>query len=262
MSEPSDSESRADHIVGAECGPIAPVRSAPARDALPAVAAGRDAEAAARLAHDLRSPLAAVLGFARLAREEIGADSSRADLLLTRLERSARTMEEILCGALHDSACSVPPADPCEVLEQIRGELKARLERHRIALSVPEEAPRLACRRADLYRILSNLIGNAIEHMGAPARPMLCVSFACDPSFAQLCVRDNGVGIRAAVIERIFEPSHSRRSTRGTARERHGLGLAIVRELAASWGGDAWVESECGAGAAFFVTIPLAREQS
>jgi signal transduction histidine kinase len=105
---------------------------------------------------------------------------------------------------------------------------------------------------------LSNLVGNAVDHMGDALAPEIAVSVACSGELATLRVRDNGVGIAPELHERIFEVDHSAVARNERACHR-GLGLAIVRELAEGWRGRAWVESARGGGAAFFVTIPVAR---
>ncbi len=210
------------------------------------------------LAHDLRSPLSAVLGFARLAREDLASGApARAANLIARIEQSASTIDAMLCSALTPER-EAETADVSQVLGQIRSERKRELERRGIRLLSPEDPPLLACRPSELYRLLSNLVGNAIDHMGDALAPEVAVSVECSGELATLRVRDNGVGIAPELHERIFELDHSAGARDERARHR-GLGLAIVRELAAGWRGRAWVESARGAGAAFFVTIPVAR---
>ncbi len=210
------------------------------------------------LAHDLRSPLSAVLGFARLAREDLASGTTtRAAHLIARIEQSASTLDGILRSALTPMH-GFENADISQVLEQIRAERKQEFERRGIRLLAPDDPPMLACRRAELYRLLSNLVGNAVDHMGDAVPPEICVSVACSGEMATLRVRDNGVGIAPELHERIFEADHSGCVHDERARHR-GLGLAIVRQLAASWRGHAWVESARGDGATFLVTIPLAR---
>ncbi|HEY8120049.1 MAG TPA: HAMP domain-containing sensor histidine kinase [Myxococcota bacterium] len=213
--------------------------------------------AVATLAHDLRSPLSAVLGFARLAREELASgESARVALLIERIERSASTLDAILRSAL-GADTSVNAADLTSVLEQILAERKLDLERRGIRLVAPSFAPVLDVRPADLYRLLSNLIGNAIDHMGVARGARIAVSIACEGDVATLRVSDNGVGIAAEQRELVFEAAYTH--CHGDAARRHrGLGLAIVRRLAASWGGCAWVEAEPRQGATLCVTIPVA----
>jgi signal transduction histidine kinase len=127
---------------------------------------GAELSPVAALAHDLRSPLAAVLGFARLAREDLRAgDALRAAGLIERIERSAAMLEAILECALDDRG-RANAADLGSVLEQIRAERKRDLERRGIRLVSPESWPALAVNPAALYRLVNNLVGNAIDHMG------------------------------------------------------------------------------------------------
>ena len=213
----------------------------------------------AALAHDLRSPLSAVLGFARLAREDLAeGNTARAALLIDRIERSASTLEEILRAALGGSSCA-HTADLASVLEQIRAERKGELEEREIQLTTPEDPPVLSVRRADLYRLASNLVGNAIDHMGATRHARIAVSIACQGELATLRISDNGVGISPERREFVFAPARTRCDDDDDAGCHRGLGLAIVRQLAASWGGTAWVESPPQPGATLCVTIPVAR---
>ncbi len=223
-------------------------RAEPAPTSLPAAAA---------LAHDLRSPLAAVLGFARLAREDLAAgDTARAALLIERIERSAGMLEAVLRSAL-EPADVAPVADLAGVLAQVRAERKRDLERRGIHLSAPTDAPPLAARPADLYRLVSNLVANAVEHMGDVDGAAIEIAIACRDDVALLRVRDNGVGIAPEDRERVFDVAQTRCAS-ATASPR-GLGLAIVRELAASWGGCAWIDANAPVGATICVTIPVAR---
>ena len=214
--------------------------------------------AVAALAHDLRSPLSAVLGFARLAREDLAAgDNARAALLIDRIERSASTLGAILRCALDESACP-STADLNGVLEQISTERKPELERRDIRLLTPEDPPALGVRHAELYRLVNNLVGNAIDHMGDTHNAVIAVSIACQGESATLCISDNGVGIAAERHEFVFDVARTNSLADGGHGHR-GLGLAIVRQLAASWGGRAWVEPSPHPGAKLCVTLPLAR---
>jgi signal transduction histidine kinase len=224
----------------------------------PVAAAAPELPAVATLTHDLRSPLAAVLGFARLAREDLAAgDTARAALLIERIERSASMLEAILESA-RERGRAEQAASLASVLEQIRDERRCELEGRSIRLLAPDDAPALAVGGADLYRLMANVIGNAIDHMGARASATIAVSIACSGDYATLRVSDNGVGIAVAERELVFDAAHSRCS--GEAAPGHsGLGLTIVRQLAESWGGHAWFEPTPQPGATLCVTIPVAR---
>ena len=115
---------------------------------------------------------------------------------------------------------------------QVRGDLAATL------------AP-VACRADELKEVLLNLVENARDAMpGGGTVQIVAADAEDDPGAQIITVEDEGVGIPEALLDRIFEPKFSTRST-GT-----GLGLAIVKRLVDSWGGTVEVESETGTGTA------------
>jgi signal transduction histidine kinase len=211
------------------------------------------------LAHDLRSPLVALLGFSRLLRQDYGAQlDETGEHFLDRIEQAGRTMDALVHDLLELSRIGKAgerpaPVDPRLVLVQLHAELKPRLEAEGIELSLPEDPPTVTCDRTRLYQLFSNLIGNAIEHMGSCAQPRISVDVEDLGDAYRLRVSDAGRGIPREQHERIFEiyqtadPGRRRRGT--------GMGLAIVRRIAEAHGGRAWVESEPGRGATFYVTL-------
>jgi len=212
------------------------------------------------LAHDLRSPLVALLGFSRLLRQDYGdqLDDTGARFL-DRIEQAGRTMEELIHDLLELSRIGQPgerPAmvDPRSVLLQLYAEVKPRLEAAGISLVLPKGPPLVYCDRTRLYQVLSNLIGNAIHHMGPCANARIEVEVVEDEEFHRISVRDSGRGIAPEHHERIFEVFQSLGARRDGSRG-SGIGLAIVRKIAETHGGRTWVESEPGRGATFHVTL-------
>jgi len=215
------------------------------------------------VSHDLRSPLVAVLGFARLLSEDYGDRLDDQGLrFLRRIEEAGRTMEALVHDLLEFARIgrSEPRrvhVDPREVLLQLHAELKPRLEEAQVELRLPEEPPLVWCDRTQLYQVLSNLVGNALDHAGTSRRPLIEVSVVAEDDRRHLIVRDFGPGIDPADHERIFEIFQTR-GVRRNGKRGTGIGLAIVRKIAESHGGEAWVESRPGEGAAFHVTFPTA----
>jgi len=251
---------------GTELGAVAYVRDVTERRRIEEELARRAEELqhwVNAVSHDLRSPLVAVLGFARLLREDYAEQLDEQGLrFLRRIEEAGRTMESLVHDLLEFARIgrSEPKrvhVDPGEVLLQLQAELKPRLEEAQVSLGLPEEPPLLWCDRTQLYQVLSNLVGNALDHMGPARRPVIEVEVWEENGFHHLVVRDHGRGIDPADHERIFEIFQTRGIPRG-GRRGTGIGLAVVRKIAAAHGGAAWVESRLAEGAAFHVTFPAA----
>lgn len=266
----------------AEGGPVAvAITVSPHRDAdgslLGAILCVRDATAQRRqselarrndelehcvqtLAHDLRSPLVALLGFSRLLRQDYAdqLDDTGAHFI-DRIEQAGRTMEALIHDLLELSRIGQPGerpsmVDPRAVLLQLHAEVKPRLEAAGIELALPADPPLVFCDRTRLYQVFSNLIGNAIHHMGACPGARIEVEVEEDEEVHRISVRDTGRGISREHHERIFEVFQSLGSRQDGSRGT-GIGLAIVRKIAETHGGRAWVESEPGHGATFHVTL-------
>jgi len=142
-----------------------------------------------------------------------------------------------------------------EILEHLKAELKPRFEEKDCALELPEDGPLMLCDPTLMYQVLSNLLGNAVDHMSEASPAIVSVEFREDPTEHRISVRDNGQGIDSKDHERIFEIFQSlhRRAdgSRGT-----GIGLAIVKKIAEAHGGRVWLESSPGEGACFHLALP------
>jgi PAS domain S-box-containing protein len=213
------------------------------------------------VSHDLRTPLVSLLGFSRLLADDYGdvlTETGRH--FLDRIEQASRSMEALINDLLELSRIGQANGrrelvDPLAVLKQLGHEFKPRLEAGSIRLVLPEAPSQISCVRTQLYQVFSNLIGNAIDHMGEPAEPRIEVDVRQQGDACVLHVRDNGAGIPPAEQGRVFEIFHTL-GHRGGERRGTGIGLAIVKKVAESHGGRAWLESEPGQGAAFFVSFP------
>ena len=213
------------------------------------------------LAHDLRSPLVALLGFSRLLRQDYDAlFDETARHFLDRIEQAGCTMEALVHDLLELSRIGRPShprmlVDPRPVLIQIEAELKPRLDSGGIELILPEDPPMLLCDRTPLYQVFSNLIGNAVEHACPESDGKIWVDIQGGVDSHHLTVRDTGCGIPEENRERIFEAFQSFSPT-PEKRRGAGIGLAIVKKIVESHDGRVWVESAPGAGSTFHATFP------
>jgi signal transduction histidine kinase len=214
------------------------------------------------LAHDLRSPLVGLLGFSRLLRQDYEDSLDETGRhFVDRIEQAGRTMESLIHDLLDLARIGEPGerpvlVDPREVLLQLAAELKPRLESAGIDLALPGTlASRVYCDRSRLYQVFSNLIGNAIDHMGPRRGARIEVQIDEDDQGHEIVVVDNGRGVEPAHRERIFEIFQSI-GTRADGRRGTGMGLAIVKKIVEKRGGRVWVESGPGPGARFHATLP------
>lgn len=213
------------------------------------------------VSHDLRSPLVSLRGFTRLLREDYGERLDDKGLhFLHRIEEAGRTMENLIHELLELSRIGRGGATTCvveprTVLLQLQAELKPRLDAQGVQLVLPVDPPLVRCDRTRLYQILSNLVGNALDHMGPRPDALVSVDIREREGAHELEVSDNGRGIAPEHHGRIFEIFQSLGS-RVDGRRGTGIGLAIVKKIAETQGGRVWVESAPGCGCTFRVLLP------
>src|SRR5204862_6772067 len=107
-----------------------------------------------------------------------------------------------------------------------------------------------------LRQVMQNLLSNALKH--TPAGGRIRVRVARDGCDATVAVADDGPGIPAGDLERVFERFYRVDQARGRDRGGTGLGLAIGRRIVELHGGRVWADSVAGRGATVTFTIPRA----
>jgi two-component system phosphate regulon sensor histidine kinase PhoR len=110
-----------------------------------------------------------------------------------------------------------------------------------------------------LQQVLGNLIGNAIKYGRADGHVGVSGHLA-DGNAIELCVHDDGPGIPAEALERVFERFYRVDKARSREQGGTGLGLSIVKHIVQSHGGKVWAKSELGKGAAFYFTLPAKQD--
>jgi len=211
---------------------------------------------------DLRSPLVSLLGFSRLLREGYSARSDEKGLyFIDRIEQAGRIMDGLTLDLLElarvgRAKASKSLADPRSVLTDLYADLKPRLDQAGASLELPRNPPLLRCSRPWLYQLFSNLVENALDHMGSVQQPIIRVEIRTLRDAHQITVSDNGKGIDPAHHDRIFEIFQSL-GPRADGRPGTGIGLAIVKKIVETHGGRVWVDSDLGRGAHFHLTLPF-----
>jgi two-component system phosphate regulon sensor histidine kinase PhoR len=211
--------------------------------------------------HDLRTPLATVKGYVELLRMD-GPVSERQEEDLVGITRAANLMKSLIEDLLELSRL--------ERLEQLtRHKLHlnetvqatvnsmqplAKSKEINIAWSGPPQRLTVEGNSVLLSRAVGNLLDNAIKY--TPKGGKIQVKLIRNNGQALVCVVDNGPGIHAKDLPRVFEKFFRARpeldDTPGT-----GLGLAIVKTIAEQHGGQVWVESQPEVGSTFTMALPL-----
>ncbi len=211
------------------------------------------------VAHDLRGPLCSARGFARLLERDFSPVLGEVGRgYVERLRDGLDRIQGLLDGLLelsrlrHDvTRRRLEPT--FDVLRGLAAELKPELEERDVWLELPELAPPVWADPLHFYQVVSNLVTNAIRHMGDGPSRRVRIHFETQPDAVVLCVADNGRGIAPGDHGRVFQPFTSLDASRARGA---GLGLAIVRRIAEAHGGSVELRSAEGKGAEFRVSFP------
>lgn len=246
------------------------------------VAARRQIEAAVRLrdeflataAHDLKNPLTVIKGRAQLAglhadRIGTGASDRIAEAMATIqgvVEAMGAQIDELLDVSLlrvgQALTLELGPVDLVALAADEVARWRPQAPRHAIGCDGDPNGVLATGDAARLRRVLGNLIGNAVKY--SPDGGAIRVSVAREPSaeapgpdWAVIRVQDQGIGIPAADLPRVFERFHRATNAAGQAKGT-GLGLAGVQQIVRLHGGSVKAESIEGEGSTFVVRLPLA----
>lgn len=209
-------------------------------------------EVAARLAHQLRTPLAAALLYvSQLENAELPAGAQRrfAAKAAARLRDLERLVRDMLLFVKGENGPREPLA-VAELLGDARQVMAPLMAQRGVGFAVVDAAPGAqieGCRKS-LAGALLNLLDNALRASRGGGAVELAAHSAV--GCVVLAVRDEGCGIAREVQERLFEPFFTTRA------DGHGLGLAHVRSVMLAHGGAVAVRSTPGAGAEFTLTLP------
>lgn len=203
----------------------------------------------ALLAHELRSPVAALAAIAAAAAERRGTLGPEDGRRLLRLAVAAvRDVERIAADAT-PAALRRERVDPAGLVRDAAA--AAGLRRPAVTAHVDGDLPALEADPVRLRQALANLIENASAH--SPAGAPIVVSARRDAESVRIAVADAGEGIPAERLGAILEAG-----VRFADRPGHGLGLAVARAVAEAHGGRLEVVSAPGRGSTFTLVLPPA----
>jgi signal transduction histidine kinase len=132
-------------------------------------------------------------------------------------------------------------------------------ELHAFRLDLPLSLPPVLADGERLRQVLANLLSNAIKF--SPKGGEVVVGARHDVGVVVFRVQDQGVGIQANALPKLFNKFYRVDNTATRNIGGTGLGLALVKDLVAAHHGQVWVESTLGKGSTFFFTVPVAVEE-
>ena len=226
-------------------------------------------ELSARLAHELRNPLAAIRGGVEMLLKEIEknkADTKISKLILKESDRLTQIIENFLTFA---RLRELPPeyfrneiVDVSEVISQIIEEIETinNPENIEFISKLPTNVL-VEGKREQLFEVFQNLFKNAIDAIGDKKGRIVVslrdtkISLFTKEELIGISVADNGCGIEQDALSKIFEPFYTLKP-KGT-----GLGLSIVQGIVNQNGGYIEVDSRVGEGTEFIIYLPVAKSK-
>lgn len=234
------------------------------------------ADFVANASHELKTPLASLLGFIETlrgpARDDADARQRFLGIMQEQAERMARLVEDLLSLSrieLHEHTPPNTAADLALVLEGVVDALEIKAARRGMALrlGLPEGLPPVQGDRDELAQVFQNLVDNAIKY-GRPGTPVaieVTLLGADDERLRRLgrpavavAIVDQGEGIAREHLPRLTERFYRVDTARSREMGGTGLGLAIVKHIVNRHRGHLEVESEQGRGSRFTVTLRAA----
>jgi signal transduction histidine kinase len=215
--------------------------------------------------HELKSPVAQVqmaidLWINEATKEKVdkekGAKLSK--IIYDNIQRLKKTIQSILDLSVLESGLVVSQKEKLnmeEIVNQTAEGLKLIAEKKKLTLTtrVPDKLPEVLGDRAEITRVVSNLIDNAIKYSESGE---IVVSALRRPRHIEISVKDQGIGL--ITPKGSFDKLFSRFYQERASADGSGVGLAICKKIVNSYGGKIWVESEGkGKGTTFRFTLPV-----
>lgn len=219
------------------------------------------------VSHDLRNPLAVILNYAEFLETETPLNAEQRELIKVIKRNSdfiVRMLNDLLDVTAIESGQLRLHRELVDLVAQVSENVKlnralAAAKNIDIQLAPPPSVPTLEIDRRKIDQVLNNLIGNAVKFSHRDTR--VTVRLSVNSEGVTVSVEDQGQGIPASEISKLFTPFGTT-SVTATAGERSvGLGLAIVRRIVEGHSGCISVESEIGCGSIFRFTLPFSPAQ-
>ncbi|GCE12767.1 ATP-binding protein [Tengunoibacter tsumagoiensis] len=217
------------------------------------------------ISHDLRTPLSSIKASATsLLQEDVDWDEESRASFVVAIEREADRLNRLVGNLLDMSRIEGGalqletewyPLD--EVIHDVVGRMQVVLEKRPILFAIPDNLPPVELEYLLIDQVLTNLLENVVRY--TPEGSPITIRVREQEASLLVCIMDEGPGIPAHALERIFDKFYrvSETARRATSVMGTGLGLAVCRGLIEAHGGKIWAENRSQGGAQFCFTLPL-----
>lgn len=210
-------------------------------------------ELASKMAHEVRTPLVSIGGFANAVLRKQSPDSKQYEYLKIIVDE-VRRLEAIISDVLAYVSPGIPRTQPSNlkaILDQVLFLMSTSFQNRKVqlSLSTADDLPEIYVDPDQMKQVFMVILNNAIESM--PEGGQLAVSMSRHNEFIHISISDTGVGIPEDKLDKVFDAFFTTKSTGS------GLGLNIASQIITNHKGSIYVESKVGVGSTFVINLPI-----
>ncbi|MBI3564800.1 MAG: response regulator [Elusimicrobia bacterium] len=217
----------------------------------------------ATVAHDVKNPLTAILGYAEVLAMRL---KDKPDELkcAAHINNAAKTLNHLVSDLVDLAAIEsgklrveIGELDLAAVIAEVKSRVDVVAERKQLKFSmkVPPGIPPLKGDAHRIGQVIQNLCTNAVQYTKEGGS--VTIEATLSPDWVVVGVRDTGIGISKEDLPRVWERFFQTKEAQTMRKAGFGLGLKIAREIVQMHGGDMGIESELGVGSFFFFKLPI-----
>jgi signal transduction histidine kinase len=210
-------------------------------------------ELASKMAHEIRTPLVSIGGFANAMLKSQAPDAPNSEYLKIIVEE-VRRLEAIISDVLAYVSPGIPRTKPVDlkgILDQVvfLMEVPLREKKIRAYSNYPADLSPIHVDPDQMKQVFMAIISNAIESMSEGG--VLALAIHCHNDFVRISISDTGTGISEDKRDKVFDAFFTTKSTGS------GLGLNIASQIITNHNGSIYVESQVGMGSTFIINLPV-----
>jgi two-component system, OmpR family, sensor histidine kinase KdpD len=211
------------------------------------------------LSHELRTPIAAIIGAADNLQANLNLTRENKEQLINEISKASlrlnQQVENLLNISRLESGHIKPKNDWCDIVELIYESVKRVQENNptrKINISINQDMPLCSLDEGMLEQIINNLLNNAAIHTDANCR--IHISAACHADLLSIIIEDTGKGFTDVDIKNVFDKFSRSKNLKAAG---SGLGLSIVKGFTEALGGTVEMQKLSSIGSRFVISIPV-----